>query len=76
MPKQKPNKKDKRIFWAGVTTGIVGGLLGNIWVEYFFRFFDNPNIKSNWINCIAILIFTLILFGLLFWINKQIKINK
>ncbi len=69
---KKINKKDKGIFWVGALTGIVGGLTGNLWAGYFFELSNNP----NWVNFFAVIIFTIILFGLLFYINNQIKKNK
>lgn len=69
MKNYKLTKKDKIIFWIGASTGIVGGLIGNVWAGYFFKFSDS----KSWIDCLGVIIFTVILFGLLLYINKQIK---
>ena len=64
-------KKEKRIFWAGVSTGIVGGIIGNLWVGDIFEMLHYP----NYVNGFAVVIFSAILLGLLLWVNKQIKRN-
>lgn len=77
MPKQKTTKKERRIFWSGALTGIVGGIIGNLFVGYLFRLSDNiTNHKNLLVDLSGTIFFTLLFFAVLFFINKQIKLNK
>lgn len=33
-------------FWLGVTLGIIGGLVSDLWVAYYFRWLDHPQDTS------------------------------
>jgi fructose-specific phosphotransferase system IIC component len=37
-------------FWLGILVGFVGGLIGNIWVAYMFRWIDNITDLSSLIG--------------------------
>lgn len=77
MPKQKVTKKEKRIFWSGALTGIVGGFIGSLLIGYLFRLSDDIiNHKNGLVDILGVILFTSIFFAILFFINKQIKLNK
>jgi len=69
---EKITKKEKRFFWVGLSAGIVGSFVTNILTNYIFEFKNEPTL----INLLGMLIFTLIFFILLVYLNKQIKKNK
>jgi fructose-specific phosphotransferase system IIC component len=58
------DKNDK--FWLGILVGFVGGLVGNIWVAYMFRWIDNITDLSSLMGAsgstLLILYFTYIIW--------------
>ncbi|HTZ42155.1 MAG TPA: hypothetical protein VMC07_03045 [Candidatus Omnitrophota bacterium] len=77
MAQQKVTNKEKKIFWAGVSAGLIGGLVGNIYTGYLFAFSNDIKSKINPLtDAIGVLILTIIFFGILFFINYQINKKK
>jgi fructose-specific phosphotransferase system IIC component len=56
------------IFWLGILVGFVGGLLGNIWVAYMFRWIDNI---TDLISLIGASISTLLILCFTYTIWKK-----
>ena len=64
-------QKEKNLFWLALLIGIIGGLIGNLWVTYLFTSYDPSNLINS--NSIFAVIYTIILLGILFYIKRQIK---
>ncbi len=72
MKKEKYTRQETNIFFAGLIGGIVGGALANFLITSLFRFSDNFN-KYNGFMFITS---TLLFFGYLIFLKKQIKPTK
>ncbi len=63
------NKKERIIFWVGSLTGIVGGIIGGLWVDSYAHLRDN---LGDWISWTGFIIFSLLFLALIFWIKSQL----
>ena len=70
MIKFKVSQRENNLFFAGLLSGIVGGLLANYIVTSFFKLFDN---LSKWIHLIILILSLIFYFGLCYFLFKQIK---
>jgi fructose-specific phosphotransferase system IIC component len=66
----KFSKKEKLIFWMGLSAGIVGGVVGNFWVSSYFNMITE---RYSLISIITFSIFSLFFVGLIIYITKIIK---
>ena len=66
----KFNKKEKVMFWSGISIGIIGGVIGNLWAGSYFDWVNNV---FDWVRLITFIIFSLLLLGALLFIKKTIK---
>ena len=77
MIQQKIIKKENRIFWSAILAGVVGGFIGNLYAGYLFRLENSIiNHKPLFVDSLGVILFTIIFFALIYFIIKQISVNK
>jgi H+/Cl- antiporter ClcA len=65
----KFSQKERVIFWLALLTGIVGGTVGNFWVNSYFDLKGNSLNPINWLSFV---IFTGLFIGLILWIKHRL----
>lgn len=75
MVKDKLSQKEKNIFFAGLSAGIVGGIISNFFVSSFYDLLQISK-QDLWIRYALFFIFGLTFIGVIYWINKQIKKSR
>jgi hypothetical protein len=67
--KKKIAKKGMKLFWGGITIGIIGGIISNFWVSSYFNTFGKNfsyllNLSMFLIVTISLSLFLFLLFKL------------
>ena len=78
MPEKKKNNLLDKLssdFWFGLTVGILGGALGDIWVTTYYKWMDNllseGMMLSSLITTSGFLVFIIFLFYMTFRKKKK-----
>jgi len=72
MVKDKLSQKDKNLFFAGLASGIVGGVIGNFFVSSFYDVLQISK-QDSWVRYAIFFVSGLAFIGVIYWLNKQIK---
>jgi len=67
-------KKEKKIFWYGISMGISGGILGSMFSSLFIELLINE-IKKYWWGTPLLWILFIIIYVSLMYLLYKIKVN-
>ena len=67
-----PTQKEKNLFFTAATVGLVGGLLGNLFISAGFDLLNSYEItrESRWF---VFIVSGIVFFGIAIWFMKKIK---
>lgn len=70
------SKKEKTVFWAAASTGIAGGVIGNLFASAVWQ--STILLLGNkwWSSGIMVILTGLAFLYLIFFIRKQIETNR
>ncbi|WAC04806.1 MAG: hypothetical protein OS112_10180 [Methanoregula sp.] len=72
-PDNELNKKEKKALLIGVTMGIVGGMVANLWANFYFKFIEMSTNSNYWIVTGGLVIGTMVLAIIIGVLIQDIK---